>query len=433
MSSENPGASWIKTPWFKPGNGNITFKTKLENASGTSGGSYKAVRLRFIAFDANQPFGEGAFLADTFQYVYTSPFTSAVTVSFALPSAIANSEAPYKLMISFLGTGGNNRAHIDDLVIPGTYWTDPANNCFPLSVEQDADNDGVADADDDYPNDPHRAFNNPYPSSGNSTLLFEDLWPNTGDYDMNDLVLDYNFNTITDTDNEVVEIEYNFNIRAVGASTGNGFMFQLDGIAAQKVTGITHSAPPAAAWLSLNTNGTEAGQEDVNIPVIANAKQPFPLASAGQFVNVMPDEPAFPHHTVTVTVRFKENGVPGPLGAVGFNELNPSRFNPYLVVAQDRGKEVHLANRKPSNKMNTGYFGQGQDNSQPDANRYFVNTANLPWALNVYNALPNLIEKQDFTQGYLKFSAWAQSGGNQFPDWYLDLPGYRNATVLIFR
>jgi len=104
-----------------------------------------------------------------------------------------------------------------------------------------------------------------------------------------------------------------------------------------------------------------------------------------------------------------------------------------LIVGQDRGKEVHLANYEPTDRMNVEYLGEGQDASDAAQNRYFTTLNNLPWALNIYNATPNLTETTDFTQGFLKFSEWAQSGGLLFADWFLDEPGYRNTEVLINR
>lgn len=434
MSNPSAGASWIKTPWFKPGEGNITFKTKLENSGGTSGGSnYKAVRVRVIPYDPNASYGEGLVLADSFQYTFVAPYTSAVDVSWAVPAAIANSGNPYKLIISFLGVGGNNRANFDNLVIPGTYWADPSNNCLPMPNVQDADDDGVSDPDDDYPADPYRAFNNWFPANGLGVLMFEDLWPNVGDYDLNDLVVDYRFNTVTDAENEVVEIKYTFIIRAVGASRRNAFAFQIDDLDPEHIIGVSGAQAAGAPWLLLAANGTEADQEHANIIVRDDVKEGFSLVSAGNLVNVNYNDPALEKDTVWVTLVFKNNGQPGVAGALEFDEISPSDFNPYLIVGQDRGKEVHLANYEPTDRMNVDYLGEGQDASDAAQNRYFTTLNNLPWALNIYNATPNLAETIDFTQGFLKFSEWAQSGGVLYADWFLDEPGYRNTEVLINR
>jgi hypothetical protein len=64
-------------------------------------------------------------------------------------------------------------------------------------TSNDSDGDGVSDQFDDYPDDPLRAFNNFYPSEdGFGTLAFEDLWPGKGDFDFNDMVIDYSINQI---------------------------------------------------------------------------------------------------------------------------------------------------------------------------------------------------------------------------------------------
>ncbi|MDZ7777488.1 MAG: LruC domain-containing protein [Bacteroidales bacterium] len=57
------------------------------------------------------------------------------------------------------------------------------------------------------------------------TLAYEDLWPGKGDYDFNDLVIDYEFE-ITKNNQEIVQdITATFTIKAFGASQHNGFGF----------------------------------------------------------------------------------------------------------------------------------------------------------------------------------------------------------------
>ena len=59
---------------------------------------------------------------------------------------------------NFYGSGGNDRVIIDDIVISGTYWSDPSNGCQPLQpTGADSDGDGVPDSQDEYPTDKYRA------------------------------------------------------------------------------------------------------------------------------------------------------------------------------------------------------------------------------------------------------------------------------------
>lgn len=85
------------------------------------------------------------------------------------------------------------------------------------------------DDEDDYPNDPERAYDVYYPNEDTyGTLAFEDNWPGLGDYDFNDLILDYNFQEVLNADNEVVDIYGKYSVRVVGASYVNGFGFQMN-------------------------------------------------------------------------------------------------------------------------------------------------------------------------------------------------------------
>ena len=59
------------------------------------------------------------------------------------------------------------------------------------------------------------------------TLAFEDLWPSQGDYDLNDLVVDYNFAEMRNASNNVVRIEATFILRAMGAGLRNGFGIEI--------------------------------------------------------------------------------------------------------------------------------------------------------------------------------------------------------------
>ncbi|MEO1384463.1 MAG: LruC domain-containing protein, partial [Bacteroidota bacterium] len=53
------------------------------------------------------------------------------------------------------------------------------------------------------------------------TLAFEDFWPSKGDYDFNDLVLDYNYELKVNANNKVTEIDATFIVRAIGAGYHN--------------------------------------------------------------------------------------------------------------------------------------------------------------------------------------------------------------------
>ena len=368
--------------------------------------------------------------------------------TYAADSTFGNGDTCGDGYVVYNGTGSSCRVkHLDDnseyhfAVIEyngdndkTSYDNDHKYRCNASTPRTDTDNDGVADIDDAYPTDDKRAYNNNYPAAGYGTLMYEDLWPAKGDYDFNDLVIDYRFNTITNASNQVVEVVYSLVTRASGGSLHNGFAFQLDGINPNKITSVSGSKASGASWISLSGNGTEAGQSNnANILVFDDVYKLFTGNNGGfSFINTDPNAPNLGTDTTNLTVRFLVNGVAPSGGSISFSDFNTSLFNPYMIVGQDRGKEVHLLNRTPSAKVNNAYFGQDQDRSNPDQNKYYLTENNLPWALNVSSSIPYAKEKMEFSTAYTKFIDWAQSGGTRFTDWYSNT-SYRDNSKLIIR
>ncbi|MFN4083285.1 MAG: LruC domain-containing protein [Bacteroidia bacterium] len=423
----DPNACWIKTPWIKPGSGNITLKIKFESSGSAT---IRRIILSYAPYDASSSSAskEGTHIRfDSITYTPNLP-TTAQNLSFAIPTAIANSTNPYVIRISFVGTGGTTRYNIDDVSVPGTYFANPSNNCLPQATIQDADSDGVADGDDAFPNDPTRAYNNFYPTSGFGSLMFEDLWPATGDYDFNDMVVDYRYNRVTNAQNNIVEIKYTFVARATGASFKNGFAFQLDNIPSSRVTAVTGSKTHGASWLNNGSNGTENGQTNVNIVVFDDIYKVLTY-TGGSGINVLLSQTHSPEDTINLTVTLSTASG----NATALNALTHANFNPYLIVNQVRGHEIHLANRQPSAKMNNALFNTLQDASNASQGKYFTTANNLPWALDIAVSIPHAIEKTDFLDAYLKFGAWAQSSGSTNTSWYLNESGNRDNTKLYIR
>jgi LruC domain-containing protein len=418
----DPNACWVKTPWFKPGSGNITFKVKFEsNTTVTT----RRIILSYAPFDAASTSSSKEGTMIRFDSIsYSGAITNAIqNLSFAIPAAIANSNDPYKIRISFVGTGGTVRYNADDFVIPGTYFADPTNSCLPIAGVADTDSDGVNDTEDQFPQDATRAYVRNYPATGFGTLLFEDQWPNNGDYDFNDLALGYRYQYITNASNQMVELKGTIVIRAIGATFRNGFAIQLDNLAATKVASVTGTKTQAAPWLSVGTNGTENGQTNANIIVIDNASRIIPPPTAGTLINTDPSLAATPTDTTNFTITFNA-------GEVVEADIN---INPYIFINQDRSREVHLADRIPSAKMNPVYFGTIDDASSPGIGKYYRNRNNLPWALDIPESVPYPVERVDITSAYLLLAAWAQSNGTTNTNWFADIAGARNATKLYSR
>jgi LruC domain-containing protein len=256
--------------------------------------------------------------------------------------------------------------------------------------------------------------------------MFEDLWPGKGDYDFNDLVLDYRYTVISNGDGNVVEARYTFVTRAIGGGLQNGFAFQLDGIPANRIHSVSGAKTNGITYATIGSNGVESNQTNANILVLKNASELLARSSGFAYMNVEAEAPKVEVDTTVVIVKLLHEGVSPTEEFTSIADFSPTIFNPYLIVGQERGKEVHLANRVPSALANVTYFGREDDNSAPLQGRYYKTRNELPWALNIVQSVPHVIEKVDFTEAYLKFVDWAISGGVNNADWYLNLPGNRN-------
>jgi len=283
---------------------------------------------------------------------------------------------------------------------------------------QDTDGDGVPDNVDNYPNDANKAFDNFFFNQGSyGTLAFEDLWPSKGDYDFNDAVIDYNFNQITNADNDMVEIEAEFILRAHGAFYHNGFGFQLP-FDKSLVAGVSGDLRVTGNIVTLDDKNLEAGQTLPVVMLWEDAYDVLPQEGGGIGVNTDPDFPFVIPDTLRITITLAN--------PVGLASSGIPPYNPFIFVNGQRDVEVHLVDKVPTDLASPDLFGTEADDSNQATGRYYRTQNNLPWAINIIESLEYPVEKVDITSAYLHFGEWAESNGTLFNDWYLDETGYRN-------
>ncbi len=288
-------------------------------------------------------------------------------------------------------------------------------------TDSDADNDGVSDSFDDYPNDPEKAFDNFYPDANSyGTLAFEDLWPSRGDYDFNDMVLDYRFLQVLNGENEMVELQAEFVLKAFGASNHNGFAFEMPFSPSliQSINGqvITED------YVSLAPNNTEAGMAKSVVFVFDNAYKVMDFPGGGTGVNTDPLAPYVAPETISLQIVLTQ--------PIALSDAGTPPFNPFIVVNRNRGREVHLPDKAPTSHADLSLFGTSSDDSNPSTGRYYKTSTNLPWALNIIDQFDYPIERASVIDGHLKFADWAESGGQNFYDWFQDQGSYRDNSKL---
>ncbi|MBN1198576.1 MAG: LruC domain-containing protein, partial [Bacteroidales bacterium] len=285
----------------------------------------------------------------------------------------------------------------------------------------DTDGDGVNDEEDAYPNDATRAYNVYYPTSGTfNTLAFEDNWPAKADYDFNDLVIDYQYQQVTNADNELVDLYGKFVIRAIGASFENGFGFEMEVNPSliDNVTGFSLTE----GYIALLGNNSESGQTKGTIIVTDNAFTQLPHPGGGTGVNTTPGAPYVTPDTLEIAISFTQ--------AVTIAQAGSPPYNPFLIVNKIRGREVHLPDDPPTSLADPQYFGMDDDDSDPLTGKYYKTATNLPWALNIPYEFAYPKEEAVIIQAYLFFADWAESAGASHSNWYLDVSGNRDSQFI---
>jgi len=323
---------------------------------------------------------------------------------------------------------GNSDNDFNDLVFYAS--SDPVTaistvNVPPIAKPSDSDGDGVPDAQDAFPNDPTKAYISYYPSqTGWATLAFEDNWPNKGDYDMNDLVLNYRYTYVSNAQNQVVTIQTDYSIAAVGASFKNGFGLQLP-IPASAVQSVTGQSIKGN-YLSFASNGVESGQTKAVIIPFDNTDNLINNPDGAFFVNTLSTKPKVTGTTASVLITLTS--------PIAQSTLTPSAFNPFLISNQRRGYEVHLAGYVPTDKATTKLFGTGDDSSVPNSGRYYLSADNWPWAMNFTDQFVYPLETISVNVAYPNFLGWAASGGSLLTDWYSNTSsGYRVTSDLYLK
>lgn len=350
------------------------------------------------------------------------PLVSLFKTTGTVGDNVVNNSGFFKGALQYCGTrdlevNQNNKKHFSEGAVQacGVYVVkDECNtvgNGVPPSEEKpDTDGDDVIDDQDAYPNDPAKAYNNYSVNyqNGGSTIAFEDSWPLVGDYDLNDVVLNYKHLVVTDAKNIAVRIEGEWNLIASGGSYRNG-------------AGIQFPLPKGMAKNFKSSNGLspEDGQDSLVVILFNNSRDQQATW------NTKPNESASPVKTFT----FSFDLVNGP----SFQVIGVSAFNPFICNGTSdaiRGYETHLFGKRPTKLVDKSLFGTHDDNSSEGV--YYSTKTRLPWAIELPVATFKYpFEQANILESYLKFASWATSGGSLDVDWYSNTSSsYRDDTKL---
>lgn len=258
------------------------------------------------------------------------------------------------------------------------------------------------------------------------TLAYEDQWPNSDDYDMNDVVMHYRTVQVL-RDNAVVRIDILGELQALGGYYHNGFAVQLDNVLTSNVNTslvrLLHN-DVRQAYSGKNGATTYDIVEPGNTQAVIMISQDLwkNIASNCTFHRTEKQCIETPRFAFEVSVPLFD--------AVPSVDPSQALYNPFIFAteglyhggtfseAPGRSLEIHLVDKAPTEKFNTAFFGLGDDTSDPSAGRYYRNSNNLPWALEVSTTWNWPAERVPLIDAYPQFQPFVESGGSQDADWY---------------
>lgn len=250
------------------------------------------------------------------------------------------------------------------------------------------------------------------------TYLFEDLWPEKGDYDMNDACVEYIYGRSYDKWNDTYGETFSFKARENYALKKNGIAFRVVGGERSEV----------------NAKGNETGKKIYGNHVPAEVRlymsgkditEQLEYDAENQIYYVIPDTKQNPG--IYYTVEF----VHIPVGSPLYYERNYKKYKSQIDVFLyrkdgDKNWEVHTSGREPSPKVNRSYFGTGDDLSRPDEGIYYVRSGNYPFALFLngqqIDKLGKLFDRSNegmsLDQLFPKYVKWVETNGAENANWY---------------
>ncbi len=299
-----------------------------------------------------------------------------VTGSFTVNSTTSQ----VALIVNYAGV--EYRAIVD---IKGVYGI--RRTMYMIGVSQhvtivDTDKDGVADADDAYPEDPTRSAKIKYPTSGYYTVSFEDLYPKQGDADFNDYTVRIRYEEDLNASGQVVRVRGYYQHVAKGAGYNHILRMNLPGVSSANYT-IKRST--ASDVVEYQTSATGVPFTAIEILPASNTTlgtsntatgQTFQLGKKAEFEAIL-------------TTPISKTS----LGAVPYDL--------YIYVLNTK-YEIHFAGKY----------------TKADGTDQYLDAKGFPWAVMIPGNWKWPYESTDARTSYSKFQSWYESKGTLDLDWY---------------
>ncbi len=267
-----------------------------------------------------------------------------------------------------------------------------------INQVQDQDNDGIADSLDSYPDDPTRSTRLVLPNSGTSIVAYEDLYPNKGDADFNDVVLQVVNEEDLNSDGKIVRIRGKYKLLAKGAGYAHVIFLNLPGKGTFNAK-IYNGNNQLVSEVSTNLNSFQQLPifiRNTNFFVnrnINNSSLYFTNQLCSGMCNVYSNRPISDAYSSEIEIVFDE-----PISKL---DIPRAPYDLYIYVVNTQ-KEVHFP----------GLFKQNNED-------LYLDRDGFPWVLQIPVEWNWPLERNKIWDAYPKFIEWYQSSGETYPDWYL--------------
>lgn len=229
---------------------------------------------------------------------------------------------------------------------------------------------------------------------------FEDEWPKAGDYDMNDVLVQYTYQKTFNIYNNILNESFTFKTffnKSTVFTNGLGF------------TLTNAENGNSSAYLIKKEGESEFSQATGDDKII----------SEGNVILLTNNVKINPNAEYKITRQYGEETS---------SKNKETTIDAFIYRSSNGGRlEVHCPMQKPTSKVDNSLFGQEDDRSVPEQGIYYIsNKENIyPFAFYLSNAnIDDIAELKDFDKNervpinelYPEFINWAKFGEN--PDWY---------------
>ncbi|MCS2367624.1 MULTISPECIES: LruC domain-containing protein [Bacteroides] len=218
----------------------------------------------------------------------------------------------------------------------------------------------------------------------NGTLMFEDMYPQLGDYDFNDFVARYNLRILYKYSRGKYyahKMCISVQIRAVGGIYKYEPYIRLTKVKADNIIIET----------------TEKNVKSIKGPngeAIISYKSPTP-PSGYKYYNTEKNEMTKPDKFKEIWITLKN--------PIEYEDVMDKNYNIDMYIAKENHKqEIHLKGYEP-------VYDQHQD---------YADKNNFVWGIRTWGIFDHAIEGKNFLKAYPQFKGWVTSGGKEYKRWW---------------